>query len=117
VQARVVDQPLESVQIDVVRFDPKDVTRGSGDDHVRGKRLPQPGDIQPERGVGRPGRVHAPERIDQLISRHNLIGMQQQHRQKRAGPEPAHLERAMLAPDLEWSQDPELEQARTVAAP
>ena len=54
-------------------------------------------DVQPEGGAGRRGRVHAPDRVDKLLGPDDLVRMQEQHRQKRAGLASGHHERAMLA--------------------
>jgi len=61
-------------------------------------------------------RLLAVEVIGETVDRYDPIRVQQEDREHRSFFRSAEPKRARLVDDLEWSQDPELEQARTVAA-
>jgi hypothetical protein len=54
--------------------------------------------------------------VGQSVNRDNVVGVQQQDREDRPLLRASQLKWAVLPNDLERSQDPELEQTRTVAA-
>ena len=79
----LVHQPLESVEIELVGLDPDDVAGRSGRQHVLRKRLAKSRDVDPQRGGGALGRVLAPELVDQPVSGNDLVGVEEEHGEKR----------------------------------
>ena len=63
------------------------------------------------RGAGRP---LAPERVDDALSRHDLVRVQEEQREQRALAQAARRKRRSVPPDLEGPQQPELEDPAAV---
>ena len=61
-------------------------------------------------------RLLAVEVIGKPVDRDDAIRVQQQDRERRPLFRSTEPKQARLVDDLEWAEDPELEQARTVAA-
>ena len=104
----LVHQALEAVEIELVGLDPDDVAGRSGRQHVLRKRLAKSRDVDPQRGGGVLGRVLAPELVDQPVSGNDLVGVEEEHGEKRTRLGPAEGDLAAFVPHLERSQDPEL---------
>ncbi len=96
------------MEIELVGLDPDDVAGRSGRQHVLRKRLAKSRDVDPQRGGGVLGRVLAPELVDQPVSGNDLVGVEEEHGEKRTRLRPAQGNLARLVPHLERSQDPEL---------
>ena len=96
------------MEIELVGLDPDDVAGRSGRQHVLRKRLAKSRDVDPQRGGGALGRVLAPELVDQPVSGNDLVGVEEEHGEKRTRLAPAQGNLAAFVPHLERSQDPEL---------
>ena len=119
---RLLDQHLEAEQVELVRADADHVARLLRDDRVvRGECLAELGDVVLQRVGGCPGRLRAPELVDEPVRRDDLVRMRQKEREKRPLPRAAEREHTALLDDLERSQDAELHVfssgGRVLAAP
>ena len=96
------------MEIELIGLDAEDVAGRSGRQHILRKRLAQSRDVDPQSGGGVLGRVLTPELVDQPVSRNDLVGMQQEPREKRTRLRPSEGHLGAVVPHLERSQDPEL---------
>ncbi len=107
-RSRLADQALEPQDIELLRQDAQRVSRRAGLDGVGAEQLSELRDAVLERGRRRPGRL-GPERVDQRVSRHDVVRVQDEDREKRALTLATDVEAAGRSPDLERSQDPEIQ--------
>ena len=110
-------QALEAGEVEVLVADAEDVAGRPRLDRVgRAERAPElrhlPLNLR-DRGHRRPSRV---ELVGEPLDGHDAVRVQEQDRERRALPRPAELDRAVLADDLERSQDAELEHRRLTVA-
>ena len=105
---RLVHQPFELVEIEIVGLDPDQVARRPRGQHVLRKRLAKSRYMHVKRLVGALRRVLAPELVDQPVGGDDVVGMEQKHREKRARLGTAEGDLAAFVPHLERAQDPEL---------
>ena len=63
--------------------------------------------------TGPGGRLAVPQIVDQAVGRHDLVGMQEEHREERALLGGAQRELPLSNRHLEWAEEPELEIGRT----
>jgi hypothetical protein len=108
----VVHQPLEPVQVEFVGSRTCSSPSHPATSCARLERHAQTRNVQPEGGAGGPGRVHAPDRVDKLLGPDDLVRVQEQHREQRAGLASGHCERPIVTAHLQWSQDPEFHLVR-----
>ena len=80
----LLQEPLESMDVDLLRCDPQHVAPGPGQEQLlRVEALTQPGDLDVEvvaRGAGRPV---GPQLVDHPVARDHLVGVQEQERDQR----------------------------------
>jgi hypothetical protein len=108
----LVHQSLEAVEVERLRLDPQDVPGRPRREHVRRERPAQTRDVDAQRVAAPIARLVSPEVVDQAVGGDDLVGVQEQHRQKPARLGPAQWELTAVVPRLERSQDPELHAAR-----
>ena len=109
---RLLHQPLEAEQVELVRTDADHVTRLLGDDRLAGsERLAELGDVVLERVRGRLGRLRSPELVDEPAGRDDLVRAREQQGEERALPRAAERECPTSLDNLERSKDPELHAA------
>jgi hypothetical protein len=105
----LLDQPLETEEIELIRLNPDQVARFLRDYRLaRRKHLAQPRDVVLESVQGALWRPRSPELVDQSIGRDHLVRAGQQQSKQRPLPCPAEREMAAIVDDLQGSQDPEL---------
>ena len=110
---RVVHEPLEGEQVELVRGDADQVAGLLRDDDLSpAERLPELRDVvlQRVRRVAR--RRVAPHRVDQHVRGDDLVRPQEQEREQGALTLAAEHERMPVRDDLERPQDPELHRCR-----
>ena len=108
---RVGGHTLEHRQVKLVGSKPNRVAgRARLDSRRRPEQLPQVGDLPLHLLQRRCGSSPGVEVVCEAIDRDDAVRLQEQYRERRPLLRPAKLERAALADDLEWPQDPELEQ-------
>ena len=110
-------QALEAGEVEVLVADAEDVAGRPRLDRVgRAERAPELRHLALHLRDGRHGRPSGVEVVGELLDGHDAVRVQEQDRERRALPRPAEPDRAVLADDLERSQDAELEhRPRTVA--
>ena len=110
-------QALEAGEVEVLVADAEDVAGRPGLDRGgRAERAPELRHLTlnlRNRGHRRPSCV---EVLRELLDGHDSVRMQEQDRERRTLPRPAELDCAVLADDLERSQDAELEHRRLTVA-
>jgi hypothetical protein len=107
------DESAEAFQVVVLRFDTKDVTvrrrlEARTSIGVRSEEFPQSRNVDTEARAGFGRRVLVPNGIDQALSRHELVGVQQQDRQDRSLLSPTKSERLTGRGDLQRAEDAKL---------
>ncbi len=99
---------LEAEAVQLAGLDEKRVAARARRDAVRSEELPEPRDAHLERVLGRTRRFAAPERLDQLIRRDGLIGVDEQEREQHSLLLASELERPAVVLHLERTQDSEV---------
>ena len=109
---RVSGHTLEHRQVKLVGSKPNRVAgRARLDSRRRPEQLPQVGDLPLHLLQRRCGSSPGVELVCEAIDGDDAVRVQEQYRERRPLLRAAKLERAALADDLEWPQDPELEQS------
>ena len=90
---RLLDEPLEPEEVELVATDTHAVARGAGGDDLRPHPLAQPRDVHLERLRSRRRRRATPKLLDQHIGRDDLVRTQQEERKECPFPS---------LPDWEW---------------
>ena len=112
----LLDQPLESIGVELVPPDTKEIARGPGDQHVvvvapsapTSECLAQLGDVHLyDLDSGR-RRATGPELVDESIDRDDLVSVQQQDGQQHPLLAAAQRKLTLLRPDLKRPEDPKL---------
>jgi hypothetical protein len=105
--AGVGDQPLEAVEVQLAGPQLEQVARRPGHQQLAGSPLrplgqqaPQPQDVVLQGGAGAWRRGLVPQVVDQLLGRHDLVGVQQQGRQQRPLQGRADRHRPAVGPHL-----------------
>ena len=80
---RLRDQRLELLQVDFVRRNVQQIPGRSRPDPICADQLPQGGDVPVQRGLRAFRRLFAPQRLDQLWSRDDLLAVEEQRREQR----------------------------------
>ena len=80
--ARLRDERLEPGHVELVRGDLQQITGRARPDPIGADQLAQGGDVSVQRGLRGSGRLLSPERLDQLRAGHDLLAMQEQHREQ-----------------------------------
>ena len=104
----LVDQPLEALEVELVRSDADQVAGRPRLQHVLRKRLAEPRDVDAQSRGRVVGRALAPELVDQPVGWDDLVGVEEQHGEQLTRLRPAQGYLAAFIPNLERSQDPEL---------
>ena len=81
---RLGDQPFKPRGVQLGRVDPQDIAGRAGDEPALAELLAQRGDIHLDALGDRRGRRLAPQLVDQLLARDDLVGVEQQDREQRA---------------------------------
>ena len=104
---RVRDELLEPEQVERPRIGTKLVRRGGGPDHVAAERPAELRDVllQDLRRGG--GRSSAPQIVDQAVTRHELVRVEEQDREERPLLRRIQGNDAALGDRLEWPEDAE----------
>ena len=110
----LVHERLEPGEVDLRGIEHECVARGPGHEEVRPEQLTELRDRVLERRRRRPGRVLAPETVDEPLGGDRLVRPQEQQREH--GPLVAAAERhdPTAVDDLERAEDPELQHAPVV---
>ena len=104
-------QPLEAVEVEVLRVGPEDVAVQLG--HQRRVSARSREDLADLRQVDVQGSgdrarpLGSPDPLHQSLARDQLVGVQEQEREQRALPRAAERERLAVDPGLERAQQPE----------
>ena len=106
---RLADQPLEPVHVELIPVETQHITRRLGEDRTAAlaERFSQLRDAHLQGGPAGPRRLLAPQLVDQLIARHDLVRAQQQDRQQRALLRTRERDHGVAIGDLERTEDPE----------
>ena len=112
----LLDQPLESIGVELVPPHTKEIAGGPGNQHVLGvargapssERLSQLGDVHLHDLHGPRRRPPGPELLDQTIDRDDLVSVQQQDGQQHPLFAAAERKPTPVGPDLERPEDPKL---------
>ena len=106
---RAGQQRLEPSAVQLSLADPQHISRRLSHERLTFDRLAQSRHVHLDH-VGRArGRGVAPHRLDQLVSRHHFVAVQQQHGQKRALTRRTEVDRMAVGPDLERSEQPKVQ--------
>jgi hypothetical protein len=108
---------LETVQVELIRFQLHHVGVVARDQDVAAKRPPQARNPNLHRLPRRRRRRCAPELVDHAVDGNLLAGVQQEERQQGALLCTLDVYRPALAPDLERSEDAELHARSIVTGP
>jgi hypothetical protein len=76
------DQRLEPRHVELVRRDLQQVPGRARPDPIGADQLAQGGDVPVQRGLRGSRRLFPPQRLDQLSAGHDLLAMQEQHREQ-----------------------------------
>jgi hypothetical protein len=108
--AGLVSQALAPVEVKLARLHVKQVAIGPGRHPVGAvsKSLAEARHLDLKTLSGVPGRLLAPELVDQLIGRDRLVGMNQEDREQRPLPVADDGDRPPGLVDLERAEDPEI---------
>ena len=112
-----LDQALVAGQVELVGIESQRVARAMRFDPVRPERLAEAVDVHLERRDRRPRGLGAPQDVDQPVSRHDDLGVQEQERQQRPLLGCAQLQWAVLAGRLDRPQNPEFDVSRPLSQP
>jgi hypothetical protein len=107
VSPRARDQGLETLEVELPRFEHDAVARAACLDPLGAEHLAEPGDVDLERLDRRSRRRLAPQRVHQRFARDRRARPQQQSRQERALLRPPQVDRAAVRAGLDGPQDPE----------
>ena len=108
-RSTLLEQALEAVDVDSLRVDLERVPAAPRHQELVGlERLPQPRDLHVQAVPRRPGRALGPERLDESISRDDLVRVDQEERQQRARLRAPQRKRAVLADCFDGPEQPEL---------
>jgi len=110
---RLVDERLESIEVEFALADAELVAGRLGlrFDAVLAEQRPQLGDAHLDRLRRGLGWIVAPERVDQSVTRHNAIRVQQHGCEQRTLFRAGDVHRAPVLEHLQRAQDPELHRA------
>src|SRR5262249_6683976 len=103
-----LEKTLEVVHVELVDRNAKQIPRGLGQDAVAPERLPQLRDMDLKRGQSRLRRLLTPERVDQPLSRDELVRAEEKRGQQGPRLATAHLDRLTVLDDLERPQETKL---------
>ena len=102
---RLCDDLLEPHRVDLVlREEPEQVAGRPRLDPLGPESLPQRRHVSAQSRLGGLGRARAPERLDQLVARDDLIRAQHEQREKRALLRPRRSDVDPVGVDLECPQ-------------
>jgi len=104
-------QPLEPMQVELLRGDAKDVPGRAGLDHRRNEKPSQLGDLALHLRDRRDGGRTLIEVVREPLDRDDAVGPEQEDGEGAALLRPAERDRAVAAHDLERPQEAELEHA------
>jgi hypothetical protein len=107
----LLEQTLETAGIGLTGVEPEQIPGRPRLDQIMSEELAQRGDVAMERRERRSRRITAPERVDDPVARHDLVGMQKQQRQQRPLLRTWRREIATIGHDLEPAEDSEFHQA------
>ncbi len=110
-RARLVDERTHARGVELVRFEPDDITGRPRLDHVRPERLPQLRDEILERRDRRCGRIAAPQHLDEPVDRHDPARVEEERREQRALLGPAERDRFSFCARFERAEDGEIDHA------
>jgi len=99
------------VQVELSRLDVDAVARAVRLDPLSSEHLAESVDRHLKRVRPRVGGAVTPEAVDQAVSRHGLVGMEQKEGEEGPLLRPAQRQGTAAANDLEGSQQPEFELA------
>jgi hypothetical protein len=106
--ARLGCEPLEAVEVDVVRLELKRVAGRTRVQHSRGQDLPQLRDVDLHHLLSAVRHVLAPELVDDAVDRERAVGVDEQEGQERpllSAPQPDF---ALRLAHLQRSEDPKV---------
>ena len=105
----LLGEPIESLGVEVTGSDAQPVPRGSGAEDVGVReRAPQTRHVDLDR-LDRPGlRVLAPQGDRYVLGADRLVGVEHEHRQRRAELPAGHRDRAVRGAHLQRPEDSEL---------
>ena len=106
-----LSQPLEAIQVELIRSEPQDVPRRASLDHRRSEDPPQLGDLALHLRDRRDGGGAVVQVIGEPLDRDDAVGTEQEDREGGALLRSAELKRAVSAHDLEWPKEAEPEHA------
>ena len=104
---RALDESPETVEIELVRLDSKEIARAASLDTRRAEGPPQTVHCDLEGIRGRFGRVFTPEPVDQPLTRHDFVRVQQQQGEERTLPRAADDEPILASLDLQRAEQAE----------
>jgi DNA-binding CsgD family transcriptional regulator len=106
--ARIGQEPLESMEVELVLFEPKRVAGVARRDAVAAEQLPQRRDVTLHGVAGSGRRPGGPERVDGFVHRDQLAGPKQQEPEQRPLLPASRRSVALAVHDLQPPQEPEL---------
>ena len=105
---RALDQPFESLEVQLTPGEPRPVARAVALDPLRAERAPEPVHVHLECPRGRIGRLVGPNRIHEMIAGDDRAARQQELREQCALLRRAEAHRAPVDEDFDRAKDPEL---------
>ena len=105
---RLLDQPLETVEVELIRPETNRVAGRPGDERIRRQRLAEARHVDAQGSRGVTGRVYSPELVDQALAGNDLVRMEEEGGEEGALLRSADLKLAARIPNLDRSEDPKL---------
>ena len=105
--AALLDQALEQAHVDLVGLCAEEVTGAAGEQHTGPKQLAQLGDVVLHDLRSGVGRLVAPELVDQLLARDDLVRVQEQNGKESLPLLAPEAKRPFVLLDHERSKDAE----------
>ncbi len=105
---RPLHKRTEPIDVELPGTDTHEVARCTPLDPLCSQQRPKPRDVGVERTLRRRRRLRTPHPVDETIPRHDLVRVQQQHREQRPLLRPAKRQRTALHPHLDRAQEQEL---------
>jgi hypothetical protein len=107
----LLEQTLESIEVQLLRFDPQQIARGTPREPAPSERLPKSRDVVVKRVSSARRRMLSPQSLDQPISGDCLVGVQQKDREQRTLLRPSERKLSATLPDADRTQNRELHTA------
>src|SRR4029079_17164034 len=109
----LVDEATEAIEVELVRFDPKEVARRLRYQPIA-EHAPEAKNVVLERAERGRRRVVAPDTVDQALGRNDVIRLEQQKGGDGTAFRPADRQPEFAVENLGGAEDPELHSSTTI---